>query len=131
MRMILHIYSYLFHLALALFLAGLALVAKITDAPNFDLAMLPYSDNKLVSYLLWINMAAAAAVLLAMAGKLRWLYPIYGVAVFVLTVRGFFLSAYTFEGREPFEDVLWFTLAALIAMIGSLSQLRKKKKHIR
>jgi hypothetical protein len=127
-RMILHIYSYLFHLALALFLAGIAAVAKITDAPNFDLEMLPGSDTRLVNYLFWVNLAGIASVILAFTGKLRWLYPVYGVAVFVLAVRGFFFSSYAYDGMDPFKQVLWFTGGALLAMLGSLSQLRRRKR---
>jgi len=126
-RLILHVYSYLFHLGLAVFLAGIAAVAKMTDAPNFDLAMLPGSDSRLVNYLLWLNLAAIGSVILAMTGKLRWLYPIYGIAVFAVAVRGFFFSSYTYEGMDPFKQAMWFTVAALVAMLGSISQLRRRK----
>jgi len=128
-RILLHIYSYLFHLALALFLTGIAVVAKIADAPNFDLAMLPGSDARLVNYLFWVNLAAIVSVILAILGKLRWLYPIYGIAVFALAVRGFFLSPYSFDGMDPFKQAIWFTLGALVAMLGSISQVRRRKTY--
>ncbi len=129
MRTILHIYSYLFHFLLAMFLLGLALVAKLSGAPNFKLAMLPGSDAKLVSYLLYVNLAALIALFLAIKGRLRFLYALYGMAVFFLTVRGIFFSTYKFKGEDAFKEALWFMLAAFIAMLGSLSQMRTRKRR--
>ncbi|MBK5292667.1 MAG: hypothetical protein JJE04_13435 [Acidobacteriia bacterium] len=127
MRTILHIYSYLFHFLLAVFLVGVALVAWLSGTPNFNLDMLPGSGVKLIHYLLYCNLAGLAAVILAITGRLRFLYAIYGIAVFVLTVRGVFFSSYTYDGIDAFKQALWFTLAASVAMLGSLSQVRARK----
>jgi hypothetical protein len=113
----------------ALFLFGIALVANLSSAPNFELSFMPWSGDLLVSRLLWINLLGLIAIGLSIAGRIRLLYAIYGIVVFGFAVYGVFFSGHRFDGMDPFKQAIWFLLGALVAMLGSFSQMRARKPY--
>jgi len=125
--MLLRIFSYLYELILSLFVLGLALVA-ILSGSGLHLAMLPWTGRTLTHWLLGGGVAGLLSVALALAGKLRFLFLLFSLAVFGLMVRGYFLGAYAFSGKDEFRMAVWMTLGALFAILGAWSQFRRKRR---
>jgi hypothetical protein len=127
------IYSYLYHLILALFLLGIATVAIVTHlqshptegVPHLNLGMLPWTGRALVHWLLGAAVFGLLSIVLAWMGKLRFLFLLYSLAVFGMMVRGYFLGGYVFSGKDEFRMAIWLTVGALVAIVGAWSQFRR------
>lgn len=125
---ILRVFSYLYHLILCLFLLGLSIVAT-SSSNTLRLSMLPWSGATLSSWLLWGSIAGILAIILAVTGIFRFLFPLWTFAVLVLMVRGFFLGGYTYEGKDAFYSTLWLVAGALLAFVASLTLFRPARKR--
>jgi hypothetical protein len=68
-------------------------------------------------------------VILAITGKLRWLFPLWAGFVLVMMFRGFFLSSYSFADAGEFKFDVWLTAGALLAFLVSLSLFGRAKKY--
>jgi hypothetical protein len=121
------IYSYLYHLILALFLLGIAGVAILSNS-KLNLGMLPWKGDALIHWLLVAALVGLLSILLAWMGKLRFLFLLYSLAVFIMMVRGYFLGGYSFTGKDEFQMVICLTVGALVAIIGAWSQFRRRAK---
>lgn len=128
-KFLLRWYSYLFHLSLAVILFALGAFATLEGVHNLNLAMLPWTGKPLTNWLLYGNLAGIAVILLAVTGKLRYLFPVWSLAILAMTIRGFFLSGYTYEGADHFRNAAYFTLAALLAFLGSLTVIGRQKSR--
>ena len=125
LRFLLHTYSYLFHLVLALFLFGIAFVAWVTHAGNFDLPMIPWATGtKLIPFLLIAAPIGILSVVLAVTGRLRTLFAVWTIFVLISVFWGFFFGTYSYAGMDPFQTALWFAGGTLLAMLGGISQLK-------
>ena len=118
------IYSYLYHLILALFLMGIAGVARFSHS-KLNLGMLPWTGHTLLHWLFGAGLLGLLSILLAWMGKLRFLFLLYSLAVFGMMVRGYFLSSYAFTGKDEFRLAIYLTAGALVAIIGAWSQFRR------
>ena len=134
---LLRIYSYLYHLILALLLLGIALVVIVSHLQahpsdsgggQLHLGMLPWTGHALVHWLLGAWLLGLASIVLAWMGKLRFLFLLYSLAVFGMMFRGYFLTSYAFSGKDEFRMALWLTAGALLAIAGAWSQFRKRAR---
>jgi uncharacterized membrane protein YdcZ (DUF606 family) len=126
---LLRFYSYLYHFLLTLFLLGLSLVAVVSNSHTLNLGMLPWKGSALTWWLFGTGLLGALSILLALAGKLRFLFLLYALAVFGMMLRGYFAGAYSFSGKDEFRLAVWLTAGALVAIFGAWSQLRKKRRR--
>ena len=124
LKALLRAYSCIFEGLLALFAAGISLVALGSHSP-LNLTFLPWTGEKLTYVLLLLAVAGLVLALVAMGGKLRVLYFLWSVAVFAVLFRGFFLTGYKFSGAVPFKPAAYLTLGAFVAMIGAFPWPRK------
>lgn len=122
--MIVKIYSYLYHLVLALLLAALATVAFATGLHNLRLEMLPWTGTALSWWLLSLGLAGVLCTALAVKGVLRAAFLVWTVAVLALMIRGFFFSPYRFAGWQGFWMILLLVFGALVAVLGGWLQFR-------
>lgn len=129
--MLLRFYSYLYELLLALFLLALSLVAILSHSDSLNLGMLPWKGAALTYWLFGIALVGLIATGFALLGKLRVMFLLYSVAVFGLMIRGYFLGAYAFSGKEEFRLAIWLTVGALLAIAGAWSVFRKQPRKIR
>jgi hypothetical protein len=126
---LLRICGYIYHLALCLFLLGLGIMGPASGQNNLKLAMLPWEGAALTRAVTILGVVGIICVLLAMAGKLRWLFPLWALFVFVMMFRGFFLSSYSFADAGQFKFDVWLTIGALIIFLVSLSLFGRAKKY--
>ena len=115
-------FSYAFHTLLALFLIAISAVAMSAGA-TLRLGMLPWSGETLSYVVLFGALAGLATVLLAVKGILRILFLIWSFLVFVLLVKGYFLSMYQFSPNEV-RTALYLVGGSLLALLGAWFQLK-------
>jgi len=129
--LLLRIFSYLYHGALAILLLGVALVAVASRSHTLKLGMLPWKGRELTYWLMGVGLFGLLSIWLALRGRLRFLFLLYALAVFGLMVRGYFLGTYSFSGEDEFHLAAGLTGGALVAIFGAASQLLKKAKKKR
>jgi hypothetical protein len=125
---LLRVYSYLYHLALALFLLGISLVAVISSN-RLRLPILPWSDDELTTWLIWGSILGLTSVLLAVSGIFRYLFPLWSLIVVILMVRGYILQPLPFATREDFYTAMWLLGGAILAFLASLTLLRVRPRR--
>ncbi len=119
------VYSYLFHLALALVMIALGAIAWLSGQP-LNINVLPWNGAALTYWLFFGGLGGALITLLAIWGRLPVLFVLWAVVVPVMLVRGFFFSSYTFGATSTsISTALWFISAALLAFLGSLFTMRR------
>ena len=123
-KALLRAFSYIFEGLLALFICGISVIAVSSDAP-LHLDFLPWTGLSLAKWLFALGLCGLLALALAVTGKTRILFFLWAATVFVLLVRGFFLTSYRFSGPIAFKPAVWLTLAALVGALGALSGPRK------
>jgi hypothetical protein len=116
-------YSYLFHGVLALFMLAISAVA-LASGTVLRLDMLPWSGQTGTYALLGGGIFGLFAVLMALKGTLRFLFFFWSLAVFVILVKGFFLSPYQFRGGIRNAGLL--TVGALLAIFGAWFQMTRR-----
>jgi hypothetical protein len=126
LRFILRIYSYLYHLLLCLFLIVIGGIALLSPSSNLTLGMLPWEDPALTYWVFFGGLAGLLSLVLAIAGKLRFLFFLWTLVVLVLMVRGFFLSSYGFRDAGHFYNVLLLMFGALLAAVGAAMPIRRR-----
>jgi len=124
---LLRVFSYLYHTVLCLFLLGVWLAADpIHSVPR--LGFVPFSNDHMLTAILTLSIAGLVSTALAVTGIFRYLFPIWTAVVLWMMVSGYFLSAYTFANAGAFRNAVLLTVGALIAFLGGLSVLRKKRR---
>jgi len=125
---LLRVFSYLFHLILSLFLLGIAFVAGLAGKP-LKLDVLPWEGQSLNHWVIALGIAGIVSVLLAVTGVFRYLFPIWAFFVFVMMLRGFFLTPFQFSAADQFWGAAGLTFGALGAFLSSLSVLHARKRR--
>src|SRR5690349_15576928 len=100
LKVLMRLFSYVFHGLLALFLLAVSLLAC-----------------SLICLLLFI---------LAMRRVGRPLFFLWSLVVLVMMARGFFFSGYHFAGSPDFRRALYLIAGAILAACGAWFQLRPK-----
>ena len=127
-KFLLRVFSYLFHLAVSMFLTSIGLVGWMSESSSFSLGMVPWwSGTALIKILALGGMAGIAATLLAARGRFRVVFTLWTTTVFFAVVWGFFFSNYSFEGVDALRDAVCFAAAAALAWIGGVQQMFRKR----
>jgi hypothetical protein len=127
--LLLRIYSYLFFLAISLFLLGVAAIATTSHQP-LDLRMLPFDDEHVLTGTYIIGVLGITVVLLALFRVAKFLYPLWAAATLYFLVKGYFFSSYVFHGINDLRATLWFLLAVLLAFIGAVWTLKPRRGRL-
>ncbi|MEO8128974.1 MAG: hypothetical protein ABJF23_25875 [Bryobacteraceae bacterium] len=125
MATLLRLYSYLYHLVLALILFAISGVAIASDVHTLNLQMFPWKGDELIHWVFYGSIVGLAATALAMTGVFRYLFPLWTLIVFVMMVRGFLVLPYTFTGKDEFNAVLWLIAGAFGAFLSSLTLFKR------
>lgn len=126
LKVIMRIFSYLYHLVLGIFLCIVGLIAVFGGRVKLSLEMLPWQDPTLKYVVLFGGLLALGSLALVLWAKSRILFRLWTVAVFVLLTYGYFLTRYGFKDSDQFRNAVLFTLGALIAMLGAWTKVRKR-----
>ena len=128
LKFLLRAFSYLFHLGLSVFLAGIGAVGWLSGSDSFQLAMVPWWSGKALIRMLVLGGAAGIMVtVMAMRGRFKLLFALWTTGVLAAVVSGFFFSHFTFEGASGFQEALCFTAAAGAAWLGGMQQMFRKR----
>ena len=123
-KALLRFFSYLFHLALGLFLLGIAGLALASRPEALHLEMLPWTGATLAYILLLGALFGLFSVALAVSGRLPFLFFIWSLAVAVLLLRGYFFSGYRFS-PGGLRTGLELLAASWLALVGAWFSLRR------
>jgi hypothetical protein len=124
-KALLRVYSYVFGGLLALFVFAISSMALANGTPpNF--AFLPWSGVSLTYWLLGLALFGLLTLLLAMGSKVRALFFLWSLGVFVLLFKGLFVSFYSFSGPVSFKAAVWLTAGSLLATLGSFPWSRER-----
>jgi len=133
-KTLLRIYSYIFGGLLALFLFAISALALASGAPvNFT--FLPWGGASLTYWLLGLALFGLLSLLLALGRRLRALFFLWSLVVFVLLFKGLFVSFYSFSGPVSFQTAVRLTGGALLATLGSFpwssgpERMRKPQRY--
>ena len=124
-KALLRLYSYVYGGLLALFLLAISSLALANGTP-LNLAFLPWSGRSLACWLLGFGLFGVLTLLLAMTGKVRSLFFLWSLVVFVLLFKGLFLSLYSFSCPLSFQAAVRLTAGALLATLGSFPWSRAR-----
>jgi len=123
-------FSYLFHAVLALFLLGVSAVALGFSPQSLHLEMLPWTGSTLAYAVLFGAIFGLVTILLAIAGRLRFLFFLYALAVLILMVRGYFFSGYRFSPGDV-KLPMYLIAGALISLIGAWLQMMRSPAGVK
>jgi len=125
-KALLRVYSYIFELLVIVSGGAIGCFALYNHTP-LNLPFLPWSAPQLASGLFYSTLVGLFTLVLAVAGKLRALFFLWSLAVFVVLFRGFFLTSYSFAGPVHFKAAVCLTVFALIATIGAWPWTRRRE----
>jgi hypothetical protein len=127
---LLRIFCYLFHTILSLALMALGLVAVHSNVHDMKLETLPWQGPELNHWLIGLGLLGILSVVFAITGWTRVLLTLWSLAVLGMVVKGvFFSSAVSFAGREDFHNWLLLIVGAVLAFIGSLTLLGRRRVY--
>ena len=124
-EMIMKTFSYLFHALLALFLLAVAVVAWASGPSTLKIEVLPFEGPSSSYWLLGCALVGIASVYLAAKRILPVVFLAWSVVVFVMLVRGYFLSGYRFESGVS-SIALFLVLGAGVAALAAWFECRRK-----
>jgi hypothetical protein len=116
-------FSYLFHFLLALLLLALAGIGLASGPRSLQLEALPWSGSTLEYVLLAGSLFGLLSIALAIAGRLRFLFLLWSLAIAVLLTKGYIFSGYRF-GPGEWRRAVYLVAAAWVAVAGGWFQLR-------
>ena len=122
--LLLRLYSYAFEFLLSLIALILGIIGA-THSHNLNIEILPWTGASLTHWLTGLGLIGLACTILAIAGRLRFLFPLWALFVVVMLFRGYMFGSYTFSGPQGFKQGLLFFAGAILAFLGSLTVLRR------
>jgi hypothetical protein len=122
---LLRFYSYAFQFLISIILFALGSVAALSDNTGFEIDFLPWSGKELRMALLILGASGILAILLAIKGKLRFLFVLWALVITYLVARGIFASPHQFDGESEFKWALLLLCAVMVTVIGAWSRLRQ------
>lgn len=131
MATLLRLYSYLYHLILALILLAISGVAIASDVHSLNLEMFPWKGDQLIHWVFYGSLAGLAAIALAITGVFRYLFPLWTLLIFGMMARGFLILPYAFTGKDEFYAVLALIAGAFGAFLGSLTLFKSNRRENR
>ncbi len=103
-------------------------MVAFSSGHSLTLGMLPWQGATLTSATLMLGLLGIVCVGLAVTGLVRWLFPLWALVALLLILRGFFLSTYAFSSAGEFRFAVALTIAALLALVGSLSVFGRRRR---
>ncbi len=125
LKALMRIYSYVFHGFLTLLLIALSGAALALGAETLQLGMLPWTGRTLIYVMFFGGLVGLASVILAVRGKLRFLFLLWSLVVVVVLIKGYIFSNYHFP-TPGWGNAKYLIPGSLLAIIGAWFQLRRQ-----
>ncbi len=125
------VYSWIFEAILGLMGIALGVGPLIVGIHSVQLGWLPWTGSSLTLWPILLGLLALMLVLLAVAGRMRWLLFLFSIGVFVLFLRGFFLGSYSFAGPLQARHAAILTAGALLAALGAWPSNSRANSRVR
>jgi len=127
---ILRVFSYGYHTLLGLFFLGLGLVGKFSASHTaFSTPALPGEGDDQITYAIALGLVALGTIAIALLAKFRPPFILWALAAVILFFRGFFWEPYYYNDVEEFKFTLYLFAGAVVAFLGALPSLEKKRYH--
>jgi hypothetical protein len=117
--------SYLFHGLLCLILLAMSALAMAGGAATVNLGMIAWTGATTTWILFVCALVGLISVLLAFRGIMRPLFFLWSLVVFIVLVKGYFLSSYHFSPGDV-STALYLIAGSLIALLGSWFRMTAK-----
>ncbi len=120
-----------FTLVLSVFLLGVGLFGMSDpEAFRFDVVPLLTGDS-LALALVATGLLGLAALILLLRFKhmAAWLLVLWNVVVVSILICAFTRSSYRFDGMDDFMNGVYFSVVALVSLLGSWFQVRASRLH--
>lgn len=124
-KALLRFLSYLFHGLLCLILLAMSGLAMVGGAATLNLGMIAWTGATTTYILFLCALFGLATVVLAFRGWLRPLFFFWSLVVFIVLVKGYFLSSYHFE-PGGINTALYLIGGSLIGILGSWFRMTAK-----
>jgi hypothetical protein len=122
---LMRIFGVVFHVLLGIVMLAVSSVALLSQAHNLHIQVLPWQGAALTWWLFGAGLASIVLALLAFRRILPILFVLWSLAVFIMLVRGYLLTGYSFAFGGGFSSALLLIAGALLAVVGSLLQVRQ------
>jgi hypothetical protein len=123
--LLLRLFSYAFEFLLSLIALILGIIGAM-QGNNLNVEILPWTGASLTHWLTGLGLIGLTCTILAIAGRLRFLFPLWALFVVVMLFRGYMFGSYTFSGSQGFKQALLFFAGAILAFAGSVTVLGRR-----
>jgi len=128
-RNVLRVYSYVFEAILSLLSLAMSAVIFASPHQTVHLGWLPWADESLGAWLAAMGVLGLLLVVLAFAGRLRFLLTLFALAAFVIITRGLFFSSWHLNGHGELQNALLLVGGLLLAFLGSIPMGRNPENR--
>ncbi len=132
---VMRIFSFAFHILLGLVMMAVSFVAWASGQHTLQVPILPWTGETLTYCLFFSGLAGILVTALAVKRVIPVLFLVWSLVVLAMLVRGYFLSGFnfgyaTYSMGSALKQLLlstafWMVVAALVAVIGSIMQVRR------
>lgn len=126
LRLLLRVFSYLYHAALTIFLLAVSSLALSSGSIRLNLRMLPWTGDTLIFVLFFGSLIGLLTIILALGGRARFLFFLWSLVVAVLLTKGYVFSGYGFAAGE-IKTAGYLLLGAWLAVIGAWPPPRRPR----
>ncbi len=129
--MILRIFSFIFQGLVIVFILAASVLAW-TSGSTLEVGFLPWTGTALMGWMFFSGLAGAIVGLLALKRIVPVLFLLWNVVVLIMLVKGFFFSSYGYGlGGGSVSTAVYYTIAAIVAAVGSWFQMRPAAAEVR
>ncbi|MFN8940819.1 MAG: hypothetical protein ACK52Z_00995 [Acidobacteriota bacterium] len=126
LHVVMRYYSYLYTLFISVFLTGLGVVAYLSGLHNWKVDTFIWTGEDLSKAMVAVGIVGVASVVLAVLNVFRLLLPLVALALFGLTVYGYFWQGYKFPDAEAFQGTVAFAVGAFGSFACSLMEFKRR-----
>ncbi|MFN7542108.1 MAG: hypothetical protein ACK5TN_04885 [Acidobacteriota bacterium] len=126
LHVVMRFYSYLYTLFISVFLTGLGVVAYLSGLHNWKVDTFIWTGEDLSKAMVAVGIVGVASVVLAVLNVFRLLLPLVALALFGLTVYGYFWQGYKFPDAEAFQGTVAFAVGAFGSFACSLMEFKRR-----
>ena len=118
MKVLLRVFAFLYHAGLTIFLLAVSGLAISSRSGELNLRMLPWTGDTLAFILFFGSLFGLLSLILALSGKMPYLFFLWSLAVAIVLIDGYFFGHFSFHAGE-FKTAVYLILGSWLALIGA------------